>query len=132
MRSVNGDVVLAEFTRPFNEGDVTCFRPLYHRAVVSLRQFPTHATADATFDAWYVYETAARHDGIGAVPLNAHSKTVFDPDGTPRCEQGLRMVPRFFSKIWYYIKSEVNANTIAQVHRNLYESEIWYHRRMNY
>jgi hypothetical protein len=52
--------------------------------------------ADATYDAWHVYDAPARHGGIAAVPLNAHSKTVFDPDGVPRCEQGLRMVPRFF------------------------------------
>ncbi len=56
-----GDVVLAEYTQPFNEGDVTYFRPLYQQAVIALDQYPTHVTADAAFDAWYVYETAARH-----------------------------------------------------------------------
>ncbi len=49
-----GDVVLAEYTQPFNEGDVTYFRPLYQQAVVALQQYPTHVTADAAFDAWYV------------------------------------------------------------------------------
>ncbi len=54
-----GDVVLAEYTQPFNEGDVTYFRPLYQRTVAALGQYPTHLTADAAFDAWYVYQAAA-------------------------------------------------------------------------
>jgi hypothetical protein len=46
-----GDVVLAEYTQPFNEADVTSFRPLYQRVVRALEQYPTHLTADAAFDA---------------------------------------------------------------------------------
>jgi len=92
-----GDVVLAEYTQPFNEGDVTYFRPLYQQVVGALNQYPTHVTADAAFDAWYVYEPAARHDGIGAVPLNQHSHTSAGraPDGTPYCEKGLLMQPTY-------------------------------------
>lgn len=90
-----GDVVLAEYTQPFNEGDVTYFRPLYRQAVVALNQFPTHLAADAAYDAWYVYDAAVRHGGIAAVPLNAHTRTTFDPDGVPLCPIGLRMHPTF-------------------------------------
>jgi hypothetical protein len=92
-----GDVVLAEYTQPFNENDITYFRPLYQRTVLALKGFPTHVTADAAFDAWYVYEAAARHGGIGAVPLNAHGHpdVRYDHDGVPICRQGLRMVPTF-------------------------------------
>jgi hypothetical protein len=90
-----GDVVLAEYTQPFNEGDITYFRPLYRQAVAALDAFPTHLTADAAFDAWYVYEQAARSGGIAAVPLNARSDTTFDPDGVPLCPFGLRMHPTF-------------------------------------
>ena len=92
-----GDVVLAEFTQPFNQNDVAYFRPLYQRVVVALNQFPTHVTADAAFDAWYVYEHPARHGGIGAVPLNQHRHRSFGraPDGTPRCEKGLLMHPTY-------------------------------------
>lgn len=91
-----GDVVLAEYTQPFNEGDVTYFRPVYRQAVVALGQYPTHVTADAAFDAWYVYESAARHGGIGAVPLNEHRPGLQRaPDGTPVCARGLRMTPVF-------------------------------------
>ena len=50
-----GDVVLAEYTQPFNQADVTYFRSLDQHTVVALHQFPTHVTADAAFDAWYVY-----------------------------------------------------------------------------
>src|SRR5947209_8972164 len=90
-----GDVVLAEYTLPFNEGDVTYFRPLSRQVVLALGRFPTHLAADGAYDAWYVYDGPARHGGIAAVPLNAHTKTVFDPDGVPRCPIGLRMHPLF-------------------------------------
>lgn len=90
-----GDVVLAEYTQPFNEGDVTYFKPLHRQAVHALQHFPTHLTADAAYDAWYVYDAAVRHGGMAAVPLNAHSKTIFDPDGVPLCPIGLRMSPTF-------------------------------------
>jgi len=90
-----GDVVLAEYTQPFNEGDITYFRPLHQQTVITLDRYPTHITADAAFDAWYIYESAARHDGIAAVPLNQHSKTPFLrlADGTPCCPIGLPMHP---------------------------------------
>lgn len=90
-----GTVVLADFTQPFNEGDITYFRPLYQHTVLALQQFPTYLAADAAYDAWYVYEGPARHRGIAAVPLNQHSKTPFArlPDGTPRCPIGLPMHP---------------------------------------
>lgn len=92
-----GDVVLAEYTLPFNEGDVRYFQPLYQRTILALDTFPTHITADAAYDAWYVYEQAARHGGIAAVPLNAHSShpSPRASDGVPLCAQGLRMVPVF-------------------------------------
>jgi hypothetical protein len=92
-----GDVVLAENTLPFNEADVTYYRPLYLRSVVTLDQFPIHVTADAAFDFWYVYETVAHRQGIAAIPLNSHGheEVPRDPDGTPRCSRGLRMVPTY-------------------------------------
>ena len=92
-----GDVVLAEYTQPFNEGDVTYFEPLYHRTALSLGDFPTNMTADAAYDAWYVYQKSALHGGIAAIPLNQHGHPTFarDPDGVPRCPKALRMVPTF-------------------------------------
>jgi hypothetical protein len=92
---VYGDVILADFTQTFNEGDITYFVPLYIRTVATLGFFPTHITADAAFDAWYVYETMVHRGGIAAVPLKQLSKTPFArlPDGTPRCPIGLPMHP---------------------------------------
>jgi hypothetical protein len=92
-----GDVVLAEYTQPFNVNDVTYFRPLYQRTVAALAHFPTHLTADAAYDAWYVYQAAALHGGIAAVPCNQHGHPTFtrDPDGVPRCPKGLRMHPTY-------------------------------------
>jgi Transposase DDE domain len=92
---VYGDVVLAEYTLPFNEADVTYYRPLFQRVVVATNQLPTYVTADAAFDYWYVYETAAHRHGIAAIPLNTHGheEVPRDPDGTPRCWAGLRMHP---------------------------------------
>src|SRR5712691_7134224 len=92
-----GDVVLAENTLPFNEADVSYYRPLYLRSVVALDQFPIHVTADAAFDYWYVYETVAHREGIAAIPLNSHGheEVPRDPDGTPRGFAGLRMYPTY-------------------------------------
>ena len=57
-----GDVILAEYTQPFNENDITYFVPLSIRTVATLGFFPTHITADAAFDAWYTYQTVVhRH-----------------------------------------------------------------------
>jgi len=92
---IYGDVVLAEYTLPFNEADVTYYRPLFRRVVVATNQLPTHVTADAAYDYWYVYETVAHRQGIAAIPLNrhGHEDVPRDPDGTPRCWAGLRMHP---------------------------------------
>ena len=101
---VYGDVILAEYTLPFNEGDVTYFPTLYLRTVATLGFFPTHITADAAFDAWYIYETVARR-GIAAIPLNRHGhpESQRDADGTPLCERGLRMHPTYhFSHTYGY------------------------------
>jgi len=94
---VYGDVVLADFTQPFNEGDVTYFRPLYRQVVLALGMYPTNVTADAAFDAWYVYQCAALHSGIGAFPLNQHAHPLYErtTDGTPICPKELRMQPTF-------------------------------------
>jgi hypothetical protein len=92
-----GDVVLAEFTQPFNKADISYFRPLYQHTALALQAFPTHYTADAAFDAWYVHDPAARHGGIAAIPLNGHGfeKNQRDPDGVPLCSLNLRMSPSY-------------------------------------
>jgi hypothetical protein len=90
-----GDVVLAELTQPFNQRDITFFRPLYVQVISALGLYPTHLAADAAYDAWYVYDAFVRRGGIAAIPLNARTDTIFDPDGVPRCPIGLRMHPTY-------------------------------------
>src|SRR6266516_5312985 len=60
---VYGDVVMADVTQPFNEADVTYFRPLHRQHVLALDSYPTNITADAAFDAWYVYQCAVLQQG---------------------------------------------------------------------
>lgn len=94
---VYGDVILAEYTQRFNEGDITYFFPLYIQTVAHLECFPIHITADAAFDAWYCYQTVAHRKGIAAIAFNLHGhpEPVRDVDGVPLCDKGLRMHPTF-------------------------------------
>jgi hypothetical protein len=92
-----GDVITAEDTQPFNENDVSHFVPLSIQVVGILGAFPLHISADAAFDAWYVYQGCACRGGMAAIPRNQHAHPVFvrDADGTPRCPAGLRMHPTY-------------------------------------
>jgi hypothetical protein len=92
-----GDIVLAELTKPFNENDISYFVALYIRTVATLGFFPTHLTADAAFDAWYVYQMVVHRAGIAAIPLNQHGhpESHRDVDGVPFCAQGRRMHATF-------------------------------------
>jgi hypothetical protein len=101
-----GDVILGEYTLPFNEGDITYFVPLYIRTVAALGFYPTHITADAAFDAWYIYQTVVHRNGIAAIPLNQHGhpESRRDRDGVPLCDKGLRMHPTYqFSHTYGYL-----------------------------
>jgi hypothetical protein len=75
-----GDVVLAEWTQPFNRQDVTYYHPLYQRAAAALGFRPRNVAADAAFDAWHVYQTCADQDGIAAIPLNRRGQPPPDRD----------------------------------------------------
>jgi hypothetical protein len=90
-----GDVVLADLTHTFNENDATYFTPLYAQVCTALGYAPTNVTADAAFDAWYVYQTCVATGGIAAVPLNQRGQPSGHrtPDGIPLCSQELPMVP---------------------------------------
>jgi len=90
-----GDVILAEYTQPFNENDITYFVPLYLHTLAILNRFPTHITADAAFDAWYVYQTCVFRAGMAAIPLNQHGHPEHQrtAEGIPLCPIGLPMHP---------------------------------------
>jgi hypothetical protein len=59
--------------------------------------------------AWYVYEQAALHGGIAAVPLNQHScrNGRRDPDGVPLCSLGLRMHPSYLFAHPYDYRAQI-------------------------
>jgi DDE family transposase len=92
-----GDVVLADYTQPFNETDPTYYRPLYQRTVETLGFRPKNIAADAAFDAWYVYQDAADQEGLAAVPLNTrgHPMPQLGPTGIHLCPKGLEMIPLY-------------------------------------
>lgn len=89
-----GDCVLAHHTQPFNEADVTYYRPVYTQVTEILGRVPTNVAADAAFDAWYVYQDTANAGGIAAVPLNTrgHAEPVRTATGHPICSRDREMV----------------------------------------
>lgn len=92
-----GDVVLAEFTQPFNAADISYFKPLQQQVVDALSFHPTNLAADAAYDAWYVYQPFAQRGGMAAIPLNSrgHSVPQLGPTGIHLCPQGIEMTPSY-------------------------------------
>jgi len=92
-----GDVVLAEYTLPFNEADSTYFAPLYDRLVETIGSRPRFFAADAAFDAWHIYQPFAEVGGMAAIPLNlrGHPQPKLGPGGFHLCPQGLEMAPSY-------------------------------------
>ncbi len=89
-----GEFVLAEYTQTFDFGDATYFLPLMDQVEQRLGFRPPFGTADAAFDAFYVYDYFhnPEQSGFAAVPLrqNGHQRT-FSEDGLPLCAAGLPM-----------------------------------------
>jgi len=92
-----GDVVLAEYTQPFNEADPTYFDPLYKRVVTNLGFRPHYFSGDAAFDAWHIYQPFAEMDGMAAIPLNlrGHPKPKLGHNGFHLCPQQQEMAPSY-------------------------------------
>lgn len=89
-------LVLGEMTQPFNANDVTYGLPLLHQAMCSLGFPPRNVTADAAFDAWYLYQGPAELGGIAAIALNlrGNSPTQLGPHDRPLCAcNGQEMAP---------------------------------------
>jgi len=89
-----GEFVLAEVTQTFDHGDVTYFFPIMDRVERRLGFRPPFGTADAAFDAFYVYDYfhSDEHNGFAAVPLRQTNQSrSFDEDGLPLCQAGLSM-----------------------------------------
>jgi hypothetical protein len=92
-----GDVVLAEYTQPFNETDPTYFEPLFERAVKNLGFRPPYFAADAAFDAWHIYQPFAEIGGLAAIPLNlrGHPQPQLGAGGFHLCPASLEMTPSY-------------------------------------
>ncbi len=99
-----GEFVIAEFTQPFDQADVTYFFPLMQQTEQRLGYRPRYATLDAAFDAWYIYAYFCRDNdpeyGFAAVPFaekgNYKAKQrQFAPNGWPLCKAGLTMPLKF-------------------------------------
>lgn len=92
-----GDVVLAEYTLPFNEADSTYFAPLYKRLVETIGFRPRFFAADAAFDAWHIYQPFAEVGGMAAIPLNlrGHAHPKLGVGGFHLCPHGLEMTPSY-------------------------------------
>jgi hypothetical protein len=98
-----GEFVIAEWTQPFDCGDVTYFFPLMAQTEQRLGFRPRWATFDAAFDAFYVYEYFYRADdpaAFAAVPFSERGGykaggRQFTPEGLPLCQAGLPMPLKF-------------------------------------
>jgi hypothetical protein len=89
-----GEFVLAELTQPFDQSDVSYFHPLMEQVEQRLGRKPRFGTADAAYDAWYVYEYFYKAGGFAAVPLverNPRPHPRFTNEGTPLCQADLPM-----------------------------------------
>ena len=90
-----GEFILAECTLTFDRPELAYFFPLMERVEQRLGFRPPYATADAAFDAFYVYDYFHRADGGGfaAVPLRQVKSGLrhFDAAGLPLCAAGLAM-----------------------------------------
>jgi hypothetical protein len=93
-----GELVLAELTQPFDQGDVSYFHPLMADVERRLDRRPRFGAFDAAFDAFYIYEYFADAGGFAAVPFvdrGGRGQRTFDPNGTPLCAAGLPMALRY-------------------------------------
>jgi hypothetical protein len=91
---VFGDVVIAEWTQPFNHQDITWFHPVYERAAGALGRPPINVTADAAFDAWHVYQRCVATGGLAAIAPNRRGPAPpRDGAGHPICAHGRAMAP---------------------------------------
>jgi hypothetical protein len=96
-----GHVAIAETTKPFNHADIEFFPMLYRQLRKHLPFHPQVLTADAAFDAWYVYEAFARRGGTAAIALNPgrFAEPKQGENGLPLCPIGLEM-PKY-GKVYF-------------------------------
>lgn len=89
-----GEFILAELTQTFDQSDPSYFFPLLEQVERRLGFRPPFGTADAAFDAFYIYDYfhSEAHDGFAAIPLRQiNDRRQFDDQGLPLCAAHLPM-----------------------------------------
>lgn len=69
-----GECVLAEHTLPFNVHDSQYYPALMGTTRTRLERPPTRVTADAAYDAWWIYQDIHAGGGTAYIPLNLHGQ----------------------------------------------------------
>lgn len=89
-----GEFVVAEHTEPFDVSDVAFFPILMPQVEQRLGFRPKHFTADAAYDAWYVYDYFAQVGGTAYVPINlrGHPLPRLGSNGCHQCEDNREMI----------------------------------------
>lgn len=89
-----GEFVLAEQTLPFNRADIDFFPTLLPIVERRLGFRPKRFTADAAYDAWYVYDYFAQVGGRAYIPLNlrGHPLPRLGKNGFHVCDDKREMI----------------------------------------
>lgn len=69
-----GECVLAEHTLPFNVHDSQYYLALMTTTRERLGRTPPRVSADAAFDAWWIYQDIHAGGGTAYIPLNLHGQ----------------------------------------------------------
>ena len=115
-----GEFVLAELTQTFDKSDPSYFFPLLEQVEQRLGFRPPFGTADAGFDAFYIYDYfhSDDHDGFAAIPLRQINKRrQFDEQGLPLCAANLPMPLK---------GSFINRSSLVQHRRGRYVCPLLY------
>lgn len=89
-----GEFVIAEHTEPFNVRDIEFFSTMMPTVDQRLGFRPKHFTADAAYDAWYVYDYFAKVGGTAYVPINlrGHPLPRLGANGVHLCDDDREMI----------------------------------------
>ena len=89
-----GEFVLAEQTEPFNRHDIDFFPTLLPSVERRLGFRPKRFSADAAYDAWYVYDYFAQVGGRAYIPLNLRGQPLprLGANGFHLCDDEREMI----------------------------------------
>jgi hypothetical protein len=94
---IQGEWVIAEETRTFDQHDSRYFFSLMAQTETRIGHGPKRFTADAAFDAWYIYEHIHNTGGKAYIAFNSHgfAYPTFGPNGHPLCADGREMIGQY-------------------------------------